>query len=112
MIKLRSVTLHTTAATAVVAPSIAEQIGAFAPNHAAILLRDDPMDGESSWTWSTPKGLWMIAVASHHPGDPDFGSIRVSGPGGSWTFRGGDQSAVVRRVEGVLRALDAIPSAA
>ncbi|MFG3710797.1 hypothetical protein [Micromonospora sp. NPDC047730] len=88
---------------AVAAPSMAERIRAFVPDHAAIVLKPPPLG--NSWTWSTPAGLWAIYDAGQ-------GHFVLSGPGGTWTFKEPDEAVMARRLEDVLRALDAIPAAA
>lgn len=98
--------MQTDTIRAVAQPSMAERIRAIVPDHTAIVFKAPALD--SSWTWSTPQGLWAIYGGSETALDRGPYDLVLTGPGGNWTFRSSDPDRNLRDLENVLRSLGAI----
>jgi hypothetical protein len=84
------------------APTVAEQIRSWLPDHAHV---NREVTGAMVWTWTTPAGVWSVSTSGWR------GELAVTGPGGSWSF-GVPDDTTLRQTRGLLLALGAIGGAA
>lgn len=85
-------------APAMAAPTAAEQIRSWLPDHAH--LRKE-LTGAAVWTWTTPAGIWGVTLGG------TLLSLVLTGPGGEWAF-GQPNDGTLRELRGLLLALGAI----
>jgi len=83
------------------APSVAEQIRSWLPDHCHVQRE---FTGATVWTWTTPAGVWGITVTSALL---QAGHLTMVGPGGQWAF-GRPNDGALRELRGMLLALGAI----
>lgn len=95
-----------TGATVKATPDPSEQIRSWLPDHTHVstpgLLG---ATGATTWTWTTRQGVWVVTSYRQF-----FGRsvIALNGPGGNVTCSEPDVETSLRRLHGVLIALDAI----
>jgi hypothetical protein len=84
------------------APSPSEVIRSWLPDHTHVAgpkLFD--FAGETTWTWTTSSGVWTVALGGMR------NRLTLIAPSGALAF-GSDMDTALRRLRGVLVALDAI----
>lgn len=92
-------------ATVKAAPSPAEEIRSWLPDHTHVELPSGAsnLSPKTTWTWSTTRGVWAVSWSRGLGGT----GLSLKGPGARVDF-GGLAEVALRQLRDVLVALDAI----